>query len=61
MSRVGGRDPGLDLAESYAGLESVSAMARRHGPYPSQLFTWRREARKAMEAAAPVFVPAVIE
>ena len=28
---------------------------------PSQLFTWRREARKAMEATAPVFVPAVIE
>ncbi|WP_254784410.1 transposase [Sphingomonas sp. OK281] len=49
------------LAESYAGLESVSAVARRHGLCPSQLFTWRREARKAMEEAAPVFVPAVIE
>lgn len=49
------------LAESYAGLESVSAVARRHGLCPSQLFTWRREARKAIEAAAPVFVPAVIE
>jgi len=49
------------LAESYAGLESVSAVARRHGLCPSQLFTWRREARKAMEGAAPVFVPAVIE
>lgn len=49
------------LAESYAGLESVSAVARRHGLCPSQLFTWRREARKAMEEAASVFVPAVIE
>ena len=49
------------LAESYAGLESVSAVARRHGLCPSQLFTWRREARKAMEEAAPVFVRAVIE
>ena len=49
------------LAESYAGLESVSAVAGRHGLCLSQLFTWRREARKAMEAAAPVFVPAVVE
>jgi transposase len=49
------------LAESYAELESVSAVARRHGLCPSQLFTWRREARKVMEEAAPVFVPAVIE
>ncbi|RYF12102.1 MAG: transposase, partial [Oxalobacteraceae bacterium] len=49
------------LAESFAGLESVSAVARRHGLCPSQLFTWRREARKAMEEAAPVFVPAAIE
>jgi transposase len=51
----------LILAESYAGLETVSAVARRHGLCPSQLFNWRREARKAMEAAAPAFVPAVIE
>jgi transposase len=48
------------LAESYVGLETVSAVARRHGVCPSQLFTWRRE-RRATEAAAPVFVPAVIE
>ncbi|MGT2516635.1 IS66-like element accessory protein TnpA (plasmid) [Sphingomonas panni] len=49
------------MAESYAGLESVSAVARRYGLCPSQLFTWRREARKAIEAAAPAFVPAIIE
>ena len=49
------------MAESYAGFGSVSAVARRHGLRPSQLFTWRREARKALDAAQPVFVPAVIE
>ncbi len=35
-------------------------MARRHGLTPQQLFTWRREARKAAETS-PAFVPAVIE
>jgi len=59
------------VAESYSGQESVSAVARRHGMIPSQLFTWRRELRKQMEAQgfplpvapvpAPLFVPAVIE
>lgn len=49
------------VAESYAGGESVCAVARRHGLTPQQLFTWRRLARQAgMEAAAP-FVPAVLE
>ena len=37
----------------------VSAVARRHGLTPQQLFTWRREARKAAEPL-PAFVPAVI-
>ncbi len=36
----------------------VSAVARRHGLTPQQVFTWRREARKAVET--PAFVPAVI-
>ena len=36
-----------------------SVVARRHGLTPQQLFTWRREARKATEAL-PAFVPAVI-
>lgn len=57
------------VAESYSGLETVCAVARRHGLAPSQLFGWRRELRKQMEArglmlpAAPasLFVPAVIE
>jgi len=37
----------------------VSEVARRHGLTPQQLFTWRREARKAAEAV-PAFVPAVV-
>lgn len=37
----------------------VSAVARRHGLTPQQLFTWRREARKASEMI-PAFVPAVV-
>lgn len=59
------------VAESYAGTETVCAVARRHGLSPSQLFTWRRELRKQMEAQglalpitpapAALFVPAVIE
>lgn len=59
------------IEESYAGVASVSAVARRYALMPSQLFTWRRDARRAAEAAAivprtaparePFFVPAVIE
>lgn len=59
------------IAESYAGAESVTAVARRHGLCHTQLFTWRRELRQAAEAAGtalpvrtapePLFVPAVIE
>jgi hypothetical protein len=35
------------VAESYAGLESVSAVARRHGLDPSQLFAWRNRIANA--------------
>jgi transposase len=59
------------VAESYSGVETVCAVARRHGLRHSQLFTWRREFRQATEAAgvtlpatappAPLFMPAVIE
>jgi transposase len=35
------------VAESYAGGETVCAVARRHGLTPQQLFTWRRLARQA--------------
>lgn len=59
------------VAESYSGVETVCSVARRHGLSPSQLFTWRREFRKQLEAQglalpmatapAPSFVPAVID
>lgn len=47
------------LEETLAPGAVVSAVARRHGLTPQQLFTWRREARKAAETL-PAFVPAVI-
>ena len=52
------------IAESYSGAESVCATARRHGLTPTQLFTWRREARKRAAhdgEPTPLFVPAVVE
>lgn len=59
------------VAESYSGAETVCSVARRHGLGPSQLFTWRREFRKQLEAQGltpptamargPSFVPAVID
>ncbi|MEZ5696733.1 MAG: transposase [Sphingomonadaceae bacterium] len=59
------------VAESYSGMESVSAVARRHALVPSQLFTWRRQLREQMEEHGfvvpeaakpePTFVPAVID
>lgn len=51
------------IAESYRS-GNVSAVARRHGLTPTQLFTWRRTARPDGGAAletAPEFVPAVME
>lgn len=59
------------VAECYSGDEGVSAVARRHGLDPSQLYVWRRDLRKqfedqelafsAVSAQPPSFVPAVIE
>lgn len=59
------------VAECYSGREGVSAVARRHGLDPSQVYAWRRDLRKRLEVegvARPVaepeavaFVPAVIE
>jgi transposase len=49
------------LEETLAPGAVVSAVARRHGLTPPQLFTWRRSARKQLEAEAPpTFVPAVV-
>ena len=52
------------VAESYAGSDTVCGVARRHGLTSQQLFTWRRQARRASEPEGPdgpLFVPAVIE
>lgn len=51
------------VAQSYADdAGTVCAVARRNGICPSQLFTWRRELRRAVPSAdAPMFVPAVVE
>lgn len=48
------------MAESYAGAESVTAAAKRHGLRHTQLFTWRREMRRADEAAG-VTLPVAVE
>jgi transposase len=57
------------LAESYESGEKISAVARRHGLTPQQLFGWRRNARR--RAAARVddrsgasgspFAPVIVE
>ena len=59
------------VAECYSGREGVSAVARRHGLDPSQVYTWRRDLRKRLEAEGVIlpsaeteplaFVPTVIE
>ena len=63
------------VAECYSGHEGVSAVARRHGLDPSQLYVWRRDLRKQLEdrglslpmaltqaqPQVPSFVPTVIE
>ncbi len=52
------------MAESYSGLESVSAVARRYGLGHSQLFTWRRQLRGPMkdaDRASPLLPSSVIE
>lgn len=59
------------VAECYSGCEGVSAVARRHGLDPSQVYAWRRDLRQRLEAGGvvlplagpetPAFVPAAIE
>jgi len=50
------------VAESFDPSTSVSQVARNHGLTPTQLFTWRREARRqSAEADDLTFVPAIVE
>src|SRR3546814_12344451 len=47
------------IAESLEPGANVSAVARRHGLFPQQLYTWRRGLRERAEAMS--FVPARVE
>jgi len=50
------------VAESFDPNTSVSQVARNHGLTPTQLFTWRRDARRDSAAIdGPGFVPAIVE
>jgi transposase len=50
------------VADSYSGLETACAVARRYGRAPTQLFTWRRELRAmAPPPSEPLFAPVVVE
>ena len=58
------------LAESYESGEKVSAIARRHGLSPQQLFGWRRDARRqaarrqagdARAESGLAFAPVIVE
>jgi transposase len=53
------------VAESYAAGETVSAVARRHGLTPQQLFGWRRAAGRpaatGMGEHGPAFASVIVE
>ncbi len=49
------------VAESYAGAKTVSAVARRYGLTPQQLFGWRRQAKGKSEKIGPAFAPVIVE
>jgi transposase len=52
------------VAETLEAGAAVSEVAQRHGVSASQVFSWRKAARKqaaAVTAACPAFVPAAIE
>ena len=53
------------VAESYATGETVSAVARRHGLTPQQLFGWRRAAGRPAGTGrgehVPAFAPVIVD
>lgn len=53
------------VAEILPSGESLSAVARRHGLSPQQLFGWRRQLQaprsELLDAEEPSFVPAVVD
>ena len=62
--RWSAEDKALIIAEILASGDSVSAVARRHGLSPQQLFGWRRELQASQTALSHPeehqFVPAVL-
>ena len=48
------------VAESLDPAASVSAVARRYGLHPSQLFVWRQRLAAPVVREAPAFVPVVV-
>jgi transposase len=60
-----GEDKARIVAEIVARGEPVSAVARRHGLSPQQLFGWRRELQASQTALSPAeelqFIPAVLD
>src|SRR4051794_28826348 len=48
------------VAESLDPMSTVSAVARRYGLHPSQLFVWRQQLAAPVVREAPAFVPVVV-
>src|SRR5690349_2904991 len=48
------------VAESLEPTTTVSAVARRYGLHPSQLFVWRQQLAAPAARGAPAFVPVVV-
>ena len=48
------------VAESLDPASTVSAVARRYGLHPSQLFVWRQQLAAAAVRDAPGFVPVLV-
>src|SRR5215213_5556057 len=48
------------VAESLDPASTVSAVARRYGLHPSQLFVWRQRFAAPAAREAPAFVPVVV-
>ena len=48
------------VAESLDPATTSSAVARRYGLHPSQLFVWRQQLAAPAARAAPAFIPVVV-
>src|SRR5580692_13091490 len=49
------------VADSFESGETVSAVARRHGLTPQQLFGWRRSSRARPEAGGAAFALVIVD